>query len=275
MSYLIQNGYQKSGNNLLYRVLSDLLKYNDLYKTYSSETGIGEIIEDCLSEYCTFPGQGEIDAVRVYDGRPCLVVPCPSGIKKVSLSDDLFMGLSNFVWSHDLPSILLESSLRMIPKKIYLIRDGRDVVNSELHHMVRKHVLLLNPQFKYTSVEQLYSDLNVFERVVKRWAAHIRDYLDNAGEFMLVRYEELNSSKKNIMIKKLADFLCLKVSDSEVEKIVFETSIENSKKMIGEHVRSGKSGGWHEHFTNVHKGIFKKHAGECLIMMKYVEDMNW
>jgi hypothetical protein len=39
--------------------------------------------------------------------------------------------------------------------------------------------------------------------------------------------------------------------------------------------RSGKTGGWREHFTNEDKALFKEVAGDLLVRLGYEQDNNW
>jgi hypothetical protein len=39
--------------------------------------------------------------------------------------------------------------------------------------------------------------------------------------------------------------------------------------------RSGKTGGWKEHFTGEHKKLFKEIAGDLLIQLGYEKNNNW
>jgi hypothetical protein len=39
--------------------------------------------------------------------------------------------------------------------------------------------------------------------------------------------------------------------------------------------RSGKAGGWREHFTDEHKALFKDVAGDLLVKLGYEKDQNW
>ena len=39
--------------------------------------------------------------------------------------------------------------------------------------------------------------------------------------------------------------------------------------------RSGKTGGWKEHFTGEHKKLFKDVAGDLLVRLGYERDNNW
>jgi hypothetical protein len=39
--------------------------------------------------------------------------------------------------------------------------------------------------------------------------------------------------------------------------------------------RSGKTGGWREHFTEEHKTLFKEVAGELLVKLGYEKSNDW
>jgi hypothetical protein len=39
--------------------------------------------------------------------------------------------------------------------------------------------------------------------------------------------------------------------------------------------RSGKAGGWREHFTEEHKKLFKDRAGDLLVRLGYEKDNDW
>lgn len=42
-----------------------------------------------------------------------------------------------------------------------------------------------------------------------------------------------------------------------------------------EHLRSGATGQWRDHFSDVHREVFKESAGEALITLGYEHDMDW
>ena len=39
--------------------------------------------------------------------------------------------------------------------------------------------------------------------------------------------------------------------------------------------RSGKTGGWKQHFTDEHKKLFKEVAGDLLVKLGYEQDNSW
>jgi hypothetical protein len=39
--------------------------------------------------------------------------------------------------------------------------------------------------------------------------------------------------------------------------------------------RSGKTGGWREHFTDEHKKLFKDMTGDLLLKLDYEKDDDW
>ena len=60
MVKILQTGYWKSGNYLLYLILKEILIQNNLHKSYFEVVGLKKIIECFCKEYLEFPEQSEI-----------------------------------------------------------------------------------------------------------------------------------------------------------------------------------------------------------------------
>ena len=54
-----------------------------------------------------------------------------------------------------------------------------------------------------------------------------------------------------------------------------EILVEAIQPKLSHTFRSGKTGGWKEHFTEVHKRLFKDVAGDLLVKLGYEKDNNW
>jgi sulfotransferase 6B1 len=54
-----------------------------------------------------------------------------------------------------------------------------------------------------------------------------------------------------------------------------ETLVEAIQPKKSKTFRSGKTGGWREHFTEAHKSLFKEVAGDLLVRLGYEKDNNW
>ncbi|MGZ9222993.1 MAG: sulfotransferase domain-containing protein [Anaerolineales bacterium] len=98
------------------------------------------------------------------------------------------------------------------------------------------------------------------------------------------------SRQENVMCIRFEDLInnrhaTLNAMLNEVEKTGYTipTPREKALAILVESVRprkshtfrSGKTGGWKEHFTEEHKSLFKDVAGNLLIQLGYEENNNW
>jgi hypothetical protein len=96
--------------------------------------------------------------------------------------------------------------------------------------------------------------------------------------------------QKNVMCIRFEDLInnrdvTLNVMLNEVEKTGYKipTPREKALSILVEAIqpkkshtfRSGKTGGWREHFTEEHKKLFKDIAGDLLIRLGYEKDNDW
>ena len=94
-------------------------------------------------------------------------------------------------------------------------------------------------------------------------------------QVMCIRFEDL-INKRDATLNAMLD---------EVEKTGYKIPTPRDKALgvLVEAIqpkkshtfRSGKTGGWKEHFTEKHKALFKDVAGDLLIRLGYEEDNNW
>jgi hypothetical protein len=92
---------------------------------------------------------------------------------------------------------------------------------------------------------------------------------------MCIRFEDLINHRDATLDTML----------DEVESTGYKipTSREKALATLGEAIqprksrtfRSGKTGGWKEHFTEEHKKLFKDVAGDLLVRLGYEENNNW
>jgi len=94
-------------------------------------------------------------------------------------------------------------------------------------------------------------------------------------QVMCIRFEDL-INKRNATLNAMLD---------EVEKTGYTipTPREKALAILAEAIqpkkshtfRSGKTGGWKEHFTEEHKALFKDVAGDLLVRLGYEENNDW
>jgi len=136
-------------------------------------------------------------------------------------------------------------------KLIFLVRDGRDVVDSRIDMHGKDTWAKLRPlnseedrrrMIRWYSFQwnQLMSRMN-----------HAYDKHDQSRK-ILIRYEELRKDTLQVL-KKIYDFLNVNISEKELEKIIQAYDFESLKgipKGKGKFYRSASPGGWQKNFSN-------------------------
>jgi len=263
---ILQCGYPKSGNYLLYKIFSSILKNIDNYHTVTLDSGLKSIFNSFCSDYMTFPEVNEIDNIRLINDKIYLEIPHPD-LRFIPINQNI-LKYSTIVWTHE----QIDNILKILPNTthfIYLVRDGRDVINSAIHYVTSDTYLKLRPENKIISPEKLYSDSSYFKHVTLQWTNHVRSYLNNREKLLLIKYEELIKNKKTV-IKNILNYIGIDLNDSIIEDIIIDTSFNSMSKEAPKHLRKGHKNDWKNFFTKEHIDIFNAVAKNELIELGYI-----
>ena len=166
----------------------------------------------------------------------------------------------------DLPESMINiDDFSSVTHKFYLVRDGRDVINSLMHFVTNPITLKRYPEYRIVDPVTLYEDYAYFDRQVTVWRDHVRSIFSLREQYLLIRFEDLINNKKNT-IERIGNYLGLQV---QIEEIMQKTSFSTMKKQANEHVRKGKQGDWKNYFTTIHLERFNRIAGSELEMLGY------
>lgn len=155
-------------------------------------------------------------------------------------------------------------------KLIFLQRDGRDVVDSRLDMHGKKTWAKLKPintpkSRRKNIVWYSFQWNKINERINRAFVNH------NPKLRLVIKYEEL---KKNTLseLKKIYDFLDIKISDDELQKIIDAhdfKKIPAEDKGKGKFYRSASPGGWKNNFTKEEQDLMNSIMGKALKEMRY------
>ena len=124
---------------------------------------------------------------------------------------------------------------------VYLVRDPRDVAISWAKHMNKiideTIKCLINKDFvvQYNNLE--YLDDNIIPMcLLSRWDVHVKSWQYLSVPKMIIRYEDLISNKKEIVLKVIKFFeenykFTFNNIEEKINNIVLTTSFENMKKI--------------------------------------------
>ncbi|NBK99150.1 MAG: hypothetical protein EOM50_14245 [Erysipelotrichia bacterium] len=177
--------------------------------------------------------------------------------------------------SHVFPSAICRNKLlKKIKKKVYIYRDGLDVVNSYmkfLHNTNRTYNMMrhLNSQYKFQKVN--YTMINNIDLILKNWVIHTGEYLKNQQEFFGIQYEKLLLDPIG-EIEKLCKYLDVTISKNAIERIIeklFYKELHNfpsQNKYFAHYNNSPKMNEWMnflpKEFYDGYKKTYKQHLKE-------------
>lgn len=182
-------------------------------------------------------------------------------------------------------------------KKLFLmIRDGRDVAVSAYYYFLFKND---RNNHKYVDTFIKKSKINIHLSIKENlpsfidyifcnklgiinygnWATFNESWFDKLDENYIIKYENLKNDPLNELLK-VCDTLKItdKVGDTEISNIINKYDISNQQiSTTDSHkfIRKGIVGDWKNHFSEEAKDVFKKHAGEHLIMFGYENNLDW
>jgi len=271
-------GYPKSGNSLLYKILRELA--GDDFASYTWTFGLSDIIMKLCHGYMTFPNIAVYDNIRFSrerdgagSGRVQLEFPHPR-CRRVEVSGTAIEALkeSSILWSHERPDRVESHLGSAFPhSRLYLVRDGRDVITSQVHYVVTCLSRRLRPEYEYETADEVYDDTDLFKRWACDWAAHVRAYRANRQKYVSVKFEDLVNRKRSEIIRLGAALGVHPIDDEELDRIESVTSYETMKTEAPEHLRRADSAGWKTEWTKYHRDIFEMCAGRELRLLGYGE----
>jgi hypothetical protein len=187
-------------------------------------------------------------------------------------------------------------------KVIHIIRDGRDVLVSQIHHrwnqaedqggmgkitpeqLAKREAYRKDPQTLLETGEGIYSDGWLAGNAAK-WSRKVGIAVKDGpallgANYAEVRYEDLLGRPEE-ETRRLLRFLGADASEQTVRECVSAASFERlagGRKRGQEAIsffRKGIAGDWKNVYTEQNKQDFKAVAGDLLVELGYEEDNNW
>jgi LPS sulfotransferase NodH len=187
-------------------------------------------------------------------------------------------------------------------KVVHIVRDGRDVAVSSVHHqwnnaidqggrrklsrekVAKREAYRKAPEAFGASGESIFAGEHVAQ-IARSWSTSVSKAMADAAllgdNYCQVRYEDLLAEPVG-EVMRLLEFLG---ADSDVEVArgcVQAASFEqlSGGRTQGEEAsssfyRKGIAGDWKNHFSEEDRRVFKEEAGELLIRLGYEDDLDW
>jgi hypothetical protein len=251
---LFGNSFPKSGTHLLTQILAGF-------------TALGPVVESGLPPVLTFEGES---------GRPRPLAAIHAQLGRLLPGDVAYGHL------HAYPEVVAElCSPRFASYFIY--RDPRDVVvshvfyvtdlnNRHVHHAYYAGLPDFEARLRVSILGRPELDVP-FPNVAARFEPYL-PWLERR-EMLSLRYEDLladlEASLQRIFAHALGrGFQSSLPEQQAVARLAAAVQPERSPTF-----RSGRSGGWRDHFSNASKELFKEVTGDLLIRLGYEQNQNW
>jgi len=255
MPVLFGNSFPKSGTHLLTQILAGF-------------THLGPAVESGLPPVLTFEGES---------GRPRPLTAIRADLERLMPGDIAYGHL------HALREIA-QALCRDGVAPYFIYRDPRDVVVSHVFYVTNINSRHAHHDYYVNELKNFDQRLEVsilgrpeldlpFPDIRGRFDPYL-PWLERA-EVLTLRYEDLLQDVRG----QLARILDHAVNRGFMYRGGRAEAIETLSQCIHPEesptFRSGKAGGWRQHFTPAHKQLFKNTAGELLTRRGYEQNQNW
>jgi hypothetical protein len=164
----------------------------------------------------------------------------------------------------------------------FIFRDPRDVVVSHVFYVTDMEARHVHHDY-YTSLPAFDSRLTTsilgrsdsdveFPDIIARFAPYL-GWLDQAS-VLKIHFEELINDR-TATLNRIIDHFLARVPLQEPRQLILEALESSINPSRSPTFRSGKTGEWKKHFTEVHKKIFKDVAGDLLVKLGYEKNNDW
>ena len=267
---VLQCGFPKSGNFGAWRLLAAVLDAHGLRASFKRRSGLARIAETLGAEQLAFPDAAEVDSFSFASGRLALEFPHPE-CRWLPVAPAALLAGSSLLWTHDPCEVARRPELAAVSHRVYVLRDGRDVLDSLAHHVVRPALRRLHPEYRHETAAAVRADLPLFTRYARRWAEHVGSYLKQRDLFLALRLEDLIADPEG-QVARVAEHLGLAVEPAALAPALSFAALAPGAPG---HLRRGRPGGWREAFGPAQRRAFREVAGEALVALGYERDGTW
>ncbi|HLE74032.1 MAG TPA: hypothetical protein VI688_07290 [Anaerolineales bacterium] len=255
MPVFFGNSFPKSGTHLLTQILAGL-------------TRLGPVVESGLPPVLTFEGESGRQ-------RPLRAI--------LADLEWLLPGDIGYGHLHALPEVV-QALCRDGMAPYFICRDPRDVVVSHVFYVTDINNRHVHHDYYINELKDFDQRLAVsilgrpelkapFPNIRARFEPYL-PWLER-GEVLSLRYEALLQNVQ-VELGRIFDHALKRGFIYRGDRAAaIETISQGIKPEESPTFRSGQAGGWREHFTSLHKELFKGASGDLLIRLGYEQNQNW
>ena len=260
---VLQIGVPKSGNFWLYQILQHIFKFSG--RPTSSFIQQHPIHPLAKTWDLNYPEQADIDVIDITDLQTVYRI---SSIFRMPLKDlDEYLSRTNHVWTH---SPFCKSSgeiFERFQKKVYIIRDPRDVLLSASRYYCSPYMLKYFPQEEHDPGIFLNKNL---EQLMQQWVWHVWDHLRVQEKYDLkICFFEGFLQDFQGELSQLLSYLGIDLSEQQKTELEEAVSFSTLKKNNPKHLKKGRSGDWKERLSKEQLERIDVMAGPLIRFLNY------
>lgn len=263
---ILQIGYPKCGNFWLYKILQQCMKLAKLEPTgFIKQQPIYRLAKEWELNY---PEQAGIDVMEITDLQCRYRI---SSIFQMPIDDlETYTLQARHVWTHSPVCKKTDEVLPYFEKKVYIVRDPRDMVLSASNYYCSPYMLKFFPQEETDPASFLEKNL---ERLAQEWTWHVFDYLRlaHSHQVHIAFYENFLLNFQSELDRLLS---YLQIELEETDRLQLEESVRFStlKKQNPKHLQNGKANQWKQALTDGQAERVEQAAGPLLELLGYCND---
>ena len=263
---VLQIGVPKSGNFWLYQILQHIFKFSG--NSTSSFIQQHPIYPLAKTWDLNYPEQADIDVIDITDLQTIYRI---SSIFRMPLEDwNEYLSHTNHVWTH---SPFCKSSgevFERFQKKVYIIRDPRDVLLSASRYYCSPYMLKYFPQDEKDPEKFLDKNL---EQLMQHWVWHVWDHLRVQEKYDLqICFFEGFLRNFQQELSQLLGYLEIDLSEQQKKELEEAVSFSTLKKDNPKHLKKGRAGDWQEKLSEKQLERIDVMAGPLIRFLNYSSD---
>ena len=260
---LLQIGYPKSGNFWLYQILEQILERSGNFgPKFIQQHPIHELAKTWELNY---PTQADIDMIDISDLQTVYRISSIFQMPITDLRD--YLAKTNHVWTHSPVCGRSQKVYKHFDRKVYIVRDPRDMLLSAAKYYCSPYMLKHFPQPISAPDEFLKRH---FEELLQQWVWHVWDHLRLQEEFGLhLSFFEGFKLDFQQELALLLDYLQLELSASEKESLENAVSFRRLKEKNPKHLKNGTSGYWMDQLSQAQIEKAEMIAGPLIAFLGY------
>lgn len=240
---ILQIGPPKCGNFWLYQIIQKILSYTGRnVPSFIEKQPIYKLAKDWE---LNFPDQARIDVLEITDLQYKYRI---SSIYQMPIDNiQQYLDETPHVWTHSPICKRSASLFELISKKVYIIRDPRDMAISASKYYCSPYMLKYFPQEE--TEPKVFLEKN-FETLMTDWVWHVFDHLKYRELFDIhISFFEGFLLDFQRELAKLLDYLELELEGSQRKTLEEAVHFSTLKKKNPKHLKSGKYGYWRQELS--------------------------